>query len=666
MAGTIQKLTTLDFSPGIRAKDINDNFSLIKRWIDSERLRSAGWGIVEGFELTKDLPNYSVNVSAGIIINEDGEEIKVDEAKLFAGEPSFRNITEELTVQPGGIIELQFIPYSNIYKRTIYYNPPAESFFDETELTVLDIELSKQLSLKDIRAIAENIITVNSNYVGKKLKITYQYANDRIDGILIKKDGSDYIYEQGIISTSPSQQIIQDYLVAGYYLIGFAYWHVGSIIDVEFITKDRSLRSIFVDKSGRIFLQGKEYTGNKFIYFTEPEYPDENELWYNVEEDILYIWRPDKNNKFSWIPVNDLSRFNRDYGCFTAEECPRDLRTFTFDDKTNLKFVPGKNQLTIIVDQIVVMRDQYDELYTEAKYDKNVCTGYGFKLKEPLERPSVVEVYVDHNVNTKAQNLELFPHISAFVDSDAITIMENEVAGAMFEVDSEYEIGNHQLEVWLNGKYLRINKDFVEMTKDDVEASIENIGELTNGFKLKCPLKNNDEVIYKVTRFMATYDNFRKVTDTLNEKVDTAVENLDQSKKELDTVISETSKTIDDLKVRVKTNEDSIKSLDETKLSKVAIKNLDTDLKNKIVRGKKNIIINLLSSEINVPDVTQNDHVSLFYIGSQTQRYILIKDEDYVIQSNSDGSGIIIELDPKWLGDQNAKIYMEAILIGVE
>ena len=45
----ITKLNELDFSPGIRASDINENFELLKRWIEEERLRVSGWGIVEGF-----------------------------------------------------------------------------------------------------------------------------------------------------------------------------------------------------------------------------------------------------------------------------------------------------------------------------------------------------------------------------------------------------------------------------------------------------------------------------------------------------------------------------------------------------------------------------------------------------------------------------------------
>ena len=72
MANRITKLNELDFSPGIRASDINENFELLKRWIEEERLRVSGWGIVEGFEFSKNLDNFTVSVGEGILINKNG------------------------------------------------------------------------------------------------------------------------------------------------------------------------------------------------------------------------------------------------------------------------------------------------------------------------------------------------------------------------------------------------------------------------------------------------------------------------------------------------------------------------------------------------------------------------------------------------------------------
>ena len=46
-------LTKVDFTKGVKAKPINDNFEMIQDWIDTERLQSAGWGVVSGFECSR-------------------------------------------------------------------------------------------------------------------------------------------------------------------------------------------------------------------------------------------------------------------------------------------------------------------------------------------------------------------------------------------------------------------------------------------------------------------------------------------------------------------------------------------------------------------------------------------------------------------------------------
>ena len=662
MATSIEKLNILDFSPGIRAKDINENFALIKKWIQAERLRLGGWGLVEGFELTKDLSDFSVIVSDGIMINQDGEEVHVDGTKLIAGPPTYRNMVEELEVDENGQITLQFPPYSNTLKHTIIYDPPNFTDFDQEELYITNLETSTRLSLREIKFVDENVIIVNSDYAGLKVRVNYLYANDRIDGILLKKDGTEYIYELGIISTSPTQQVIQDYLNAGYYLIGFAYWFVGKEVDVRFITSDRSMRPIYVDKNGQIYFYGKPYTGEKFIHFIEPEYPQENDLWYDIENEILCIWRPDANGRYSWIPVNDLSRFNREYGVFTEDEMPDDLQSFTFEDKANLRFVPGHNQLTIVIDQVVIMRDQFDELSDDSLYDKDACTGYGFRLKNPLERPSKIEVYVDHSVNTKGQKLELFPHITSFLNVQSLVVDDASIT--KIPLESEYEIGHHQLEVWINGRYLRLQEEYAEMTKEFIDVSIDNLGELSNVFKIMAPLTVGDIITYKVTRQMATYDNLRKVTDALNYKVETAVNDLNETKEELAEVIKNTSATLDDLKVRVKSNEENIKGLDENKISKVTIQSLQPEVKSKIVRGALYFTQEISSGEITLPNLKINDFFSVYYIDDMATRLILLRNEDYVVVNKE--NGVSLELDTKWLGNDEAKIYIEALLVGIE
>ena len=658
----IDKLNDLDFSAGIKAQYINENFDLVRRWIEAERLRIGGWGLVEGFELSRDLSDFTVHVTEGMLINEDGEEVHVDEHTFQVGPPVYKDMVEELTVSAEGVITLSFAPYSNIQKHTIIYNPPEYSELSSDEFNIINLDTGSHLTTKDIRFIDENICIVNNELAGAKVKVTYLYANDRIDGILLKKDGSEYIYEIGIISTSPTQQVIQDYLKNGYYLIGFAYWHIGKEIDVQFITTDRNFRPVFVDEDNNLYLNGVLYTGNKFIYFVEPEYPKENDLWYDTENEILYIWRPDENGEYEWKAINDLSRFSREYGYFSEDENPDDLQTFTFEEKPNLRFVPGQNSLTIVIDQVLVMRDQFTELYEQSTYDDNAVTGYGFKLNNPLERPAIVEVYVDHSVNVKNQEKELFLHTAGFIDSGSFSVTDENTTD--FTCTGDYEINEKQLEVWLNGVRLIFPDQYCELTRDNETTTVEDYQTLTNKFRVLVALKPEDIVSYKITRLMSTYDNLRVVTDALNEKVDSAVKNLDDTRLELDTVIDNVNNTLEEITDANTKLAEEVTRISNDMVSKsegVSIDDLQDEIKDNLTDGTIYFVQNANSSLITMRTLKEEDYLSIFWIQDLT-RLILIRDEDYTVSPSADG-GVDIELEPKWIAD-NARIYIEGISLG--
>lgn len=658
----INKLNDLDFSAGIKAQYINENFDLVRRWIEAERLRIGGWGLVEGFELSRDLSDFTIHVTEGMLINEDGEEVHVDEHIFQVGPPVYKNMVEELTVGAEGVITLSFAPYSNIQKHTIIYNPPEYSELSSDEFDIINLDTGSHLTTRDIRFIDENICIVNNELTGAKVKVTYLYANDRIDGILLKKDGSEYIYEIGIISTSPTQQVIQDYLKNGYYLIGFAYWHIGKEVDVQFITTDRNFRPIFIDEDNNLYLNGVLYTGNKFIYFVKPEYPKENDLWYDTENEILYIWRPNEDGEYEWKAINDLSRFSREYGYFSEDENPDDLQTFTFEEKPNLRFVPGQNSLTIVIDQVLVMRDQFTELYEQSTYDDNAVTGYGFKLNNPLERPSIVEVYVDHSVNVKNQEKELFLHTAGFIDSGSFNVTDEN--NTDFTCTGDYEINEKQLEVWLNGVRLIFPDQYCELTRNNETTTVEDYQTLTNKFRVLVALKPEDIVSYKITRLMSTYDNLRVVTDALNEKVDNAVKNLDDTRLELDTVIDNVNNTLEEITDTNTKLAEEVTRISNDMVSKsegVSIDDLQDEVKNNLTDGTIYFVQNADSSLITMRTLKEEDFLSIFWIQDLT-RLILMRDEDYTVSPSADG-GIDIELDPKWIAD-NARIYIEGISLG--
>ena len=670
---TKRSLSVLDFSTGIRGSLINANFNLIKQWIDAERLRTGGWGIVNGFELTKDLPNFCINIGSGVIINEDGEEIIVDAHTEIVGPPTVDHaLEEECVVSSEGKIETKFPIYSNTLKHILFYDKGDNNsditqsglgdLFAKNEFTILVSDTAQKLTEVDIMSISDNVIYVSgAKFGGKTVEVTYDHADDRIDAIMLKKDGSEYKYVRELISTSPSQAVVSDYLTNGYYLIGMAYWHVGHVVDVEFITIDRTYRNIYVNEKGVLFINGKQYMDQKFIYFVKPDTPEEDDLWYNVEEDVLYIYRPDKNGKLEWRVVNDLSRSITDVYTFTEANNPEDLQTFIFDVDPKLRFIPKQHQLTIIIDQVVLMEDQYDELYKQDGED--AASGYGFKLKYPLERASIVEIRINHNVIVNSALKDLFQHISTFNDQGSFTLTAPAETGHIFDTNGEFELGNGQLEVFLNGIRLLIDKEFIE-----TPSRANNIShEVSNGFVLKVNTKANDVISYKITRHMWCYDNLSVITDALEDKVETYHAEVKDMKTVIDNLANNATSISNNYDSFVTETNKKIADLETNKISHndvIAKDHIDTSITSNTINSKISLVKQIGSPSVYLEGIGTKDYILVYYVKNDAENAVpLLEGHDYTVSTVA--NGIDIDLLSKWTGVDGAKLYIKGFKIGL-
>ena len=386
-------------------------------------------------------------------------------------------------------------------------------------------------------------IILSKEYVGNNIKVTYKYAgSDRFDGIFIRKDASPYDnnsmfrYCKGLGSMTPTCEEDE-------YIIAYVYWHVENTIEVEFLTSDRSYRQVYVDENGQLWLMGKPFDTKKEIIYAHqatnsdneklgyPEgYPtvDDFTLWYDKDDNILKVWRKDNSTgEYGWYPVNDLSRFNRDsfqYPGVIGQD------TFEFDltdpAQTQLQFVPGKNQLTIVIDQIVIMNDQYRELY-DPEGDLNQAIGYGFELIEPLDNDCIVEVRVDHNANNQNCEEDLFKKVSCFIDENTFNASSSKKAYSIKDLSgAQFELNKYQLEVWHNGVKLELDTDFSEafykngqLTAATPTSSTEVDG-WGEGFILNKNITSG-LLTYRITRFMGTYANFKSVINPVRDRVET-------------------------------------------------------------------------------------------------------------------------------------------------
>ena len=507
----IHQLIDLDFTPGVRAEYINKNFDLVYNWIRRERLRVGGWGLVEGFQLSCDANNFTVSVSEGIMINSDGDEVEVPAWTFGAGEVPYRQVTKKYRVDSEGKVSLDDYPYDRLNKRYITYNPPGTvQDFDDNTLYVFDED---GFYIPVVRVIGKDLWVNATNYKNTTISVCQLVASDRIDTIMLHKDG-EYEYLWSIDSTSPSHVDLADY--DDTFCIGVVYWTVTTTgIGCEFFINHRSYRKVYVDKTNTLYLNGEVYKKPKYIYFEEPEEEDReiNDLWYNVKDNTLYIWRY-HDGELGWVIVNDHSEIIvKERKVWYPEDNPSDLKTFRFDDEDiNLRFVPGTNALDILIDNAPLMDDQYDETsvneqevsdmvskideYKEklAKEEENLkglnqtrknIEGAIQVIRKDLADSKALypELYNEDNVNYDIQREDLPNLRNLMVLNQRIAEELEKVESLMVDINrSQNLIDNY--------------KEQIEIMSSITDGTYVSTG---NGFKLKRPLSKASYVEVTVT-----------------------------------------------------------------------------------------------------------------------------------------------------------------------
>lgn len=509
----IHQLIDLDFTPGIKAEYINQNFELIKKWITNERLRIGGWGLVEGFDMTCDNKTFTVNISEGIFINQQGEEVEVPKYIYGAGPLEYNIIKKKYLVDSDGKIILNEFCYDPENYKYITYNPPTN--YQEINPEYLNITDSDGFYVPIVRVLGKNIWVDATQNKGKELTVTQCVALDRIDSVMLHPDGS-YEYLWSIDSPNPSHVDLGDYYNS--FCVGVIYWTVDTDgINSEIFTNHRSFRKIYVDKTNTLYINGEIYKKNKFIYFEEPDESirELNDLWYDEKSNTLYIWRY-RDGDLGWVIVNDHSEIIvKERKVWYPEDNPEDLTTFKFeDDEVNLYFVPNSNALTISVDCATLMNDMYDELMIDNDRVSMLRDSLERKKADLEEKEALLRSY-----ETEKEDIEIL--ISGFkkdlkqvkelyaslLTAQTLELMQNGSKTGLAKLDKI----NEALEEYsgklenITVKYTTIKKSITVLENEiDVLDSIVNGTYVSNGygFKLKKPLTHAAYVEVTVTHIV--------------------------------------------------------------------------------------------------------------------------------------------------------------------
>lgn len=653
------ELIDLNFAPGIKAADINHNFNTIHGWITRERLRIGGYGIVEGFDLSYSLKDFTITVSEGIIINDSGEEVIIPEKVFHVGPPEFVVEEEEITCPEDGILSLKYRPYSEQTFGYIEYIPPNKG----------EKPLENDISLKDkssemrvpIMQLINNKIYIDANFWnGKKIKIKYKRVDNRIDSIMLYKDGS-YKYEKSIASTSPSHVDLGDYI--HHFCIAVVYWNIDVNTTVEFFTNHRSLRKVYVDKNNNLYLNGELYVKPKFIYFVRPEDPQENDLWYDKETNILYIWR-EYEGEWGWVPINDFSTLAiRERKIFTPDNFPEDNQTFMFDkDEVNLFYVPDTSALEIIIDNTPLMSDQFDEIVVKSDKDY-LSNGIGFRLKDPLDRPTFVECIIHHSVRSKPVK-ETFQRAAIFIDENHV-YYTNSNAEKIFITTAPYVIGEDQLEIFVDGKRLVKDVEFLEMADEHTDITDNNFEanrkRMSHYYKIKTDLQEGQLIAYKISKHVWSYDHLDMMMHEIEQKANTALTKCNELRHDLTELNNNTVSQIQALEHDL---QDFIKAFgspeDYLKTdSPILESNLPQSIKNKLIVGQETHLIPS-TEPIVLNNIKMTDFITVTYISNTLNRN-LIKDTEYAI--TQEDKNIRISITDEFMSS-DANIYIQILKIG--
>ena len=334
---------------------------------------------------------------------------------------------------------------------------------------------------------------------------------------------------------------------------------------------------------------------------------DAHEMWVPVNNSA-YI-----NAKEIRIYSNDSEEGGRNY--FATEKAiglgkdenqyPYKYQYFIFDKKKeiNMLYTPGKHELSLLINQIPLHDDQFEEitiydLYSGVLPEKIISgaknhfgwdeqtletisgdyenTGIGFKIKQPLDvdlneedngaTDLCVEATVQRRVNDGPLKRKL-QRTATFSDEVTITLTDNKVIDIE---NSYYRYGENQLEIFIDGIKLIKDVDFIEGTDLSDKPSTDEAGNVTalaprrRGAKTKqftlVNSKPGSKLTYRIETNIYTYEHITDLIDELDYDAKTAVKQVNKLYDKTIKIQEEVTSNLEELKTEIQ----EVKEISET------------------------------------------------------------------------------------------------------
>ena len=352
---------------------------------------------------------------------------------------------------------------------------------------------------------------------------------------------------------------------------------------------------------------------NTFRILTELNLGDK--ITYKITNfDSHEMWVP--VNHSSYVNAKDIKMYSPDSeegatNYFATEKAialgknennyPYKYQYFIFDKikDLNMLFTPGKHELSLMVNQVPLHADQFDEitvydLFTglfpetvveamKKYYGWNTVTlenlnsdyenmGIAFKLKQPLdvdiaeEDNGATDLYVEAIVERRVNDGPLKRKLqrSASFSTEKTITLEDEQLDIVID-EGYYRYDENQLEVYIDGVRLIKDIDFFEGTDLNPDNIIDEDGNVTSlpqrrkGARSKqfslSTARPNSKLTYRTTTNIYSYDHVTDLLEDMDYNAQTAVKQVDElytktvdMQENLDNSLNELRQEIQDIK----------------------------------------------------------------------------------------------------------------------
>lgn len=443
---------------------------------------------------------------------------------------------------------------------------------------------------------------------------------------------------------------------------------------------------LYKGKQLTVYLNGKRLNVNEYQEGSDLSVTQQREP-YIFSSEFQVLAKLTKGDKISyriertdgfmeWVSINDSSYVDMEERLlWTPEDMEYEEALYEHDkqyfffhatkDKSCL-FTPDKNCLEVIIDQIPLHNDQFKEItmidaiasedanmikrklinyygYPEEFDMENIHEEYenigiGFKLNAPLDKDSYVEVRVKHRVNSNpiakrfqrsatfvAEGTEVYQQ---YIKEDNGNILYNP---PIFKTKAQYRFDENQLEVFLNGKRLEKDIEWIETRSN--QRSLKAVPCESFEILPTAGLENGDRVSHRLTTTVYSYDHVQMLLNDFNQKIEDCEQIVAKTKNEIDSVKSDVEEKIEIVEEQIETVQQITNNLDHTYIRKnevIGTANLPVSILGGIASGSFYETITVGSERtINITRIcSEKDFSILFNLNDNNGNRILRRGTD--------------------------------------